>query len=287
MWHRFRSPYLLLGPAVAVLGTLFLGGLGSAFAQSLGLMTALGRGRPTLEFYATVLASREFWSGFGFTVYIALMATVLSCTAGLLLAAWLAAAPERSTLAVRLPLVVPHTVAAYLTILWLSQSGLIARLAYHVGLIAEPGAFPPLVNDTGAVGILLTYVWKEAPFAALLLYPALQRAGRELQEVGATLGASRAARWRWIVLPLIGPALGTVALIIFSYTFGAYEVPFLLGKTFPRALPVAAMERFVSPDLGDRPIAMVYNLVISAMTAIAASIYLVKLAPRLDKGARS
>jgi len=287
MWHKLHSPYLLLGPAVAVLGTLFLGGLGYAFAQSLGLMTAIGPGLPTLEYYALVLASRELWFEFSFTVYIALMATVLSCAAGLLLAAWLAAAPERSALAIRLPLVVPHMVAAYLMILWLSQSGLIARLTYHVGLIADPGSFPPLVNDTGAVGILITYVWKEAPFAALMLYPALKRAGRDLQEVGATLGASRIARWRWITLPLIGPALGAVALIIFCYTFGAYEVPYLLGKTFPRALPVAAMERFVSPDLGDRPIAMVYNLIISAVTAMAVAIYLAKLAPRLDKGARS
>jgi putative spermidine/putrescine transport system permease protein len=78
-----------------------------------------------------------------------------------------------------------------------------------------------------------------------------------------------------------------VALIIFCYTFGAYEVPFLLGKTFPRALPVAAMERFISPDLGDRPLAMVYNLVISAITAIAVWIYLERFAPRLDRGARS
>ncbi|HEY3367871.1 MAG TPA: spermidine/putrescine ABC transporter permease [Symbiobacteriaceae bacterium] len=285
MWRRQSSPYLLLLPALLVLGVLFLGGLAVAFEQSLGVMPALGRLSPTLDYVRIVLASREFWTGFGLTAYIALTATVLACAAGLLLAVGLAAAGSRSdTLLARLPLVVPHTVAAYLTMIWLSQSGLLARLAFRAGLIREPGGFPALVNDPYGLGIILTYVWKEAPFAALMLYPPLAAAGRGLLDAAATLGAGRLQRWRHVILPLVAPALGAVALIIFSYTFGAYEVPFLLGQTYPRTLPVAAVERFLSPDLADRPVAMVYNLVITLMTSAAVWLYLGRLAPRLERG---
>lgn len=281
MSGRPSRPYLLLLPALLLLVLLFGGGLVGAVGQSLA---AYDGSSMTLEHYMAVLSSPTFRQEFGLTLYIATAATLLSCAAGLLLAAGLAAAGSRWDLFLaRLPLAVPHTVTAYLTILWLSQSGLLARLAHHLGLVTAPADFPALVNDPGAIGILVAYLWKEAPFAALMLYPILLMAVREYTGVAATLGASRLQRWRLVILPLVGPALGATALIIFSYTFGAYEIPYLLGQTIPRTLAAAAVERFNSPDLYDRPAAMVYNLVITALTGLAVWLYLWKLAPRTER----
>lgn len=283
MWGRPTSPYLLLLPALLVVGLLFGGGLIGAVQQSLGLYPGARAGL-TLDHNRAVLASPTFQQEFGLTLYIALASTLLSCAVGLMMAAGLAAGKSRwSLLLARLPLAVPHTVTAYLTLLWLSQSGLLARLLHLAGLVGAPSEFPALVNDPGAIGILVTYVWKEAPFAALMLYPVLLMAVGEYTGVAATLGASRFQRWRLVTLPLLAPALGTTALIIFCYTFGAYEVPYLLGQTFPRALPAAAVERFNSPDLHDRPGAMVYNMVITAVTMLAVWLYLWKLAPHAER----
>jgi len=285
MSRRPGRPYLLLLPALTVLGFLFMGGLALAVHQSLGGFPGNTSGL-TLQYYRHVFHSREFWSGLSLTFYLAGTATVISCALGLLLAVGLARAGSRwQSLFARMPLVVPHTVAAYLALIWLSQSGLLARFAFLIGLIGEPREFPALVNDPSSLGIIITYVWKEAPFAALMLYPPLARSGRGLLDAAATLGANRFDRWRYVILPMIAPALGAVMCIIFCFTFGAFEIPFLLGMTFPRALPVVAVERFISPELSDRPIAMVYNLVITLITGFAVWIYLNWIASRLERGA--
>lgn len=283
MWRQAAKAYLLLLPTLLVLGGLFLGGLASAARESLRPAIGADSGL-TLLYYRSVLRSPEFWADFALSLRIALLAMVLACAAGLALAARLATGRQRwAVYAARLPLAVPHIVAAYLAMLWLSQSGLLARLGYHLGLVAQPQSFPPLVNDTAGVGVIVTYVLKEAPFAALMLQPALAAAGGGLLDAAATLGASPLQRWRRVVLPLVAPALGAVALIIFAYTFGAYEVPYLLGRTYPQALPVAAMTRWSSPDLTDRPVAMVYNMAITVITGLAAWLYLSRFASRLER----
>ena len=50
--------------------------------------------------------------------------------------------------------------------------------------------------------------------------------------------------------------------MIFIFAFGGYELPFLLGTTVPKALPVQAYLAFTAPDLRDRPYAMAMNAVI-------------------------
>ena len=51
-------------------------------------------------------------------------------------------------------------------------------------------------------------------------------------------------------------------MIIFIFAFGGYELPFLLGVTTPKALPVQAYLAYTSPDLRERPYAMAMNAVI-------------------------
>ena len=49
---------------------------------------------------------------------------------------------------------------------------------------------------------------------------------------------------------------------IFIFAFGGYELPFLLGATVPKALPVQAYLAYTAPNLRDRPYAMAMNAVI-------------------------
>ena len=70
------------------------------------------------------------------------------------------------------------------------------------------------------------------------------------------------------------PAISTAFIIIFAYAFGAYELPFLLGATLPRAFPVQAYMEFLSPDLSHRPYAMVYNGLMLAFGAGFIALYL-------------
>ena len=60
------------------------------------------------------------------------------------------------------------------------------------------------------------------------------------------------------------PAIKKAFLIILAFSFGAYELPFLLGPTLPKALPVQAYIEYLSPDLLNRPYAMALNGLIGA-----------------------
>ena len=69
--------------------------------------------------------------------------------------------------------------------------------------------------------------------------------------------------------------------IVFAFAFGAYEIPALLGASYPKALPVLAWERFTDPDLATRPEAMA----LAALIALVAGA-LVAVAMRAGEGRR-
>jgi putative spermidine/putrescine transport system permease protein len=89
--------------------------------------------------------------------------------------------------------------------------------------------------------------------------------GTELIEVGSTLNASRFQRFTSITLPIIAPSLGAACLIVFAFTFGAFEVPYLLGRTYPLALPVWAYKNYSDIDLLSRPEGIAIGLIIAAI----------------------
>jgi putative spermidine/putrescine transport system permease protein len=83
------------------------------------------------------------------------------------------------------------------------------------------------------------------------------------------------------------PSLTAIArfIIIFAYCFGAYEIPYLLGATEPKALPVRAYVEYVYPDLAHRPYSMVLNSVM-VMFAVMFSYFYYKLQNSLLKKGR-
>ena len=271
---------LLLAPALLVIGLLFAGGLSAAVVQSLGYLPAIGKTEITLDAYREVLGSRDFLDSLFLTLYVAGASTAISTVLAVLAALALRNSAGRLSAAVfQLPITVPHLVAAVGIALVVSQTGLGARLAAALGLIGEPGEFPALLYDRYSVGVILTYVWKEVPFTAIVILAALRGVAGELEEVARTLGANWWQRFWYVVFPVIVPGVVAASLIVFAFTFGAFEVPYLLGQTYPTMLPVTAYNEYRSIDLSSRPAAMAINVLIALITALFAAAYL-----RLGRG---
>jgi putative spermidine/putrescine transport system permease protein len=271
---------LLLAPALLVIGLLFAGGLSAAVVQSLGYLPAIGKTEITLDAYREVLGSRDFLDSLFLTLYVAGASTAISTVLAVLAALALRNSAGRLSAAVfQLPITVPHLVAAVGIALVVSQTGLGARLAAALGLIGEPGEFPALLYDRYSVGVILTYVWKEVPFTAIVILAALRGVAGELEEVARTLGANWWQRFWYVVFPIIVPGVVAASLIVFAFTFGAFEVPYLLGQTYPTMLPVTAYNEYRSIDLSSRPAAMAINVLIALITALFAAAYL-----RLGRG---
>lgn len=267
---------LLLAPALTVIMVLFFGGLAVGFLRSVNYMPVIGLTEPNLDAYRDLLTSPEVYQSLRLTVYIAaistLVATLLAVATALLLRRSFAGRAVASFL-IQLNLTIPHLVGGIGILYLFSQSGSFARLANEFGLIAKPADFPAVIFDPNAIGVILTYVWKEVPFIAIVTLATLQTLGDEHESIARTLGATRWQAFRHVLLPRILPGVLAASAIVFAFTFGAYEVPALLGASHPQTLPVMAYRSFTNVDLAARPQAMALAILIAAVSAFMIALY--------------
>ena len=269
---------LLLLPALLVVGVLFGGGLYLAVKESLGFEPVIGQTTLSLDAYRALLDDREVQRSITLTFRLALTATVLSAVlavASALLIRRLPVGRRLVTFLFQLNLPVPHVVGALAALLLLDQAGLLARVLHAVGLVSTPAHAPELTMDGFGVGILAEYVWKETPFIGVVVLAALAGGVAQLEDVAGTLGAGPWRRFRHVVLPLITPAVLSTSVIVFAFSFGSYEVPFLLGRSFPTTLPVVAYQSYTQTDITEHVRGAAINVTITVVVAIVVLIYLV------------
>ena len=268
----FAAIVKMISPAMTVVVVLFGGGLLLGLIQSLGHLPAAGLMSLSVKHFVNVLGDPDFSRSLMLTLYVALSSTAVAAVVSIATAIFLLSLSEKNRLIhfiIQIPLTVPHLVIAVAMVFMLAPTGLFSRVIVKLGLIDSSAAFPLLINDRWGIGIILTYVWKEIPFITLMILSVLQRSGVELLEVGRTLKADRWQRFRYITLPVIAPSLGAACLIVFAYTFGAFEVPFLLGQTYPMMLPVWAYKNYSDVDLLARPEGIATGLIIAAIIVLA------------------
>lgn len=271
--HRDRGPVgsgtgmLLVLPAALVTVGVTLGGLVPAVLESLGSGTASGP--PTTAAFRALDAS-ALLDGLRVTLGVAAASTAAALVVGYTGAVLVQRSRSGGRLVAALAagvVPVPHLVGAAAVGLLLSDAGLAARV---VG--AGPGEFPPLVAGPWWVAVVLEYAWKESAFVLLVVLAATAAADRELDEAGAVLGAGPWRRLRGIGLPLAAPALVVSGTVVFAYVAGAYEVAWLLGRTYPEPLPVLAFRLFGDVDLAVRAQGLAVALVTVAVCATALAV---------------
>lgn len=270
MKNRLRIP-LLLAPALVVVLVFFVGGLALAMLQSLGYMPIIGRYEISLDAYRAILRRPDFYRSLLLTTWIAVMSTAVSTVLALICALALRRAfrgRRIATFIFQLNVPIPHVVGTVGVLFLFSQSGFLARLAYAGGLIREPADFPALVFDPLALGIIFEYIWKATCFIGVILLAVLLSLGESYEDAARTLGAGRWQRFRFVLLPLLLPGILSSSILVFAFTFGAFEVPLFLGQRFPSALPVLAYRSYTDVDLNARPEAMAMSVVIALIIAV-------------------
>jgi putative spermidine/putrescine transport system permease protein len=268
---RLVAPGLMILPSALILLGLFGGGLVAGLLQSLGYFPLIGATELTSDHYAKVLSDPTFLQSLWATFRLAAIATALSTVLAVAVALVLRASFRGASFVrfvFQVPLPVPHLVAAAGLVLWITQSGLLARLMAAAGLLQRPADFPALVYDEAGIAIILTYIWKETPFIGIVALSVLQSIGPQYEELARTLGASAWQRFRYVLLPLIAPAVLSTSIIVFSFTFASYEIPLLLGVRNPTTLPVLSFRLYKDPDLGLRPEAMAVGVIITIVAVI-------------------
>ena len=284
------TPFWLLLPFLLLTGIVFVS-VWNVLVQSVGYIPAFGLTVPTWKYYAQVFTHPDFLQSVWVSLRIALWSAVLSAVLGVLLSmALIRCGKTRGGMlyAVRLPILVPHAVVAVFVIQIFSQTGLIARLGYMLGLLEDSAQFPQLLYTSGYWGAILAYLWKEIPFVAYFVLAFMSSISDTLGQAAENLGACPLRSFWEVTLPLSVPVIAKAFLIIFIFAFGGYELPLLLGSTLPKALTVQTHLVYMSPDLLQRPLAMAMNgvvLLLSGGMALGYGILVTKLNRKIG-GAR-
>ncbi|WP_219837209.1 ABC transporter permease [Paenibacillus sp. R14(2021)] len=269
---------LMLVPALLLVAGTFLAGLFITGEQSLDYFPLIGKTTLSLHAYSALFHSSVFYRSLLFSLGISLASTVIAALFALILAQGLRRYSSKQggwlhfMLQFNLP--VPHVVGAISLVLLLGQSGLISRLAYAAGLIQQPSQFPILILDQAGIGIMLEYVWKEVPFIAVSVLSILKSWIVPYEKQLQLLGANAWQRWRLVTLPFMLPSLTASSIIVFAYTFGSFEVPYVLGSVSKPTLPILAYQAYLNPDLTHRSEAMAINGVITIISLLLIVLYM-------------
>ena len=269
------KPYLLIAPATLLM--IFIMGMGimTCISQSLGYFPQIGLEDITLNHYKTILNNKQFLDSLFLSLKTSLISSIIAVIAGVVLAYFMS--KDRFSkfryFLLNLPIIVPHIVVVLLIFAIFSKTGILSRVLYNFNIIKDSSEFISLVNDKSGIGIMLVYIYKGIPFIAMTTFNILKSIDKKLEEVSKNLGANKYQTFRFIILPQIMPTILSSFIIIFAFSFGSFEVPYLIGATNPKALPVNAYISYISLDLNQRPIAMAMNTILASISFLLLIIY--------------
>jgi putative spermidine/putrescine transport system permease protein len=276
---RDRKVIWLVLPTVVVLTTLFVGGFVFGILQSLGFFSVIADGDQKISFdaYLAAFQNETVRAGIILTFRVAILSTLLSTVIALAISLMISRTKRfQSTLIAitQFNIPIPHVVAATGILLTFSQSGIVSRLTNHFGITDGSSDFPIITNDPFGYGIIMSYLWKEIPFLCVLILSALRGPVTNLDETAKTLGASYSFRLRKVILPYIFPSILSGTIIVFAFSFGSYEVPYLLGEPYPSTVSVVAYQLYTNRDLANRPTAMALATITSVVIGLLVYAYM-------------
>lgn len=269
------KPYLLLAPISIVLILVMGVGILNCIFQSMGYIPNIGLNNATFDYYKEILRDENFLRSLIFSLKTSFISSFICVVVGTLLA-YILSKNKYSKLKVNLlnlPIIVPHIVVVIIVFMIFSQSGVLSRLLYSLGVIKDSSEFVQLVSDENGIGIMLVYLWKGIPFVIITAYNILRNISESLEDVAINLGANKFQVFRFIILPLAMPSIISSFIILSAFSFGSFEVPFLIGPSTPKALSVQAYISYSSSDLMQRPIAMCMNVILSTISIFMLLIY--------------
>ena len=171
--------------------------------QSFGYFKVVGLTDFTLKYYKEVLMDSGFLSSLKFSLYTSIVSSVIAVVLGVILSysiVQMKGNKETVEFLYRIPIAVPHIVAALLVYNIFSQTGILPRILFETGLIKDQAQFPSLLYEPNGVGIIAAYIWKEIPFVALTTYTVLSNVSRKLSDVAYNLGANKKQVFYYVLI---------------------------------------------------------------------------------------
>ena len=177
---------------------------------------------------------RQFWSMPGLTTAFSNTALLVAGTVPLaflfaLPLAWITArtdTPLRGLigLAALLPFITPPLIGAVAwSLLGAPRTGLINVVARQLGASA------PVINIYGMGGLIFVSALYLSPFIFVAARAALERMDASLEDASAIAGANTFRTLRYVLLPLLLPALASSGIIVLTRAMEEFAIPGVLG----------------------------------------------------------
>src|SRR6478609_6151464 len=265
--ERRLAGLALVAPALLVVGLFFVLPLAlsavGAFRAADGAFT-LAHFDKALDLYGRDLV---------FTIAIVALSTVLIALVAIAIAGYLTLGEQPRAVALlrwlyRWPLFIPFVVAGQVMRTFLAKNGMLNHVLIGTGLL-DPLAAQSVLDWRG---IVVAFVWKQAPFVTLLLAGAMASLDRTHVEAARNLGAPR---WRvlgGIVLPQVRGTLLVGLVLSFVTMLSVLSVPMMINPNSPTMITVDVAYRINSH--GDYAVANALCLMSLVVAAIGAAFYL-------------
>jgi ABC-type spermidine/putrescine transport system permease subunit I len=257
----------LLAPALAVILVFFVAPLAMsavvAFRRKDGGLT-LEHFAKSFDLYTTDLL---------FTLAIVIVSTILIGLVAIAIAGYLTLGENPRAVAIlrwlyRWPLFIPFVVAGQVMRTFLAKNGMLNHVLIGTGLI-EPLSAQSLLDWRG---IVIAFVWKQAPFVTLLVAGAM--ASIEIQHIEAArnLGARRLRVLIDIILPQVRGTLLVGLVLSFVTMLSVLSVPLMINPNSPTMMTVDVAYRINT--FGDYAVANALCLLSLILAAGGAWFYL-------------
>jgi len=162
------------------------------------------------------------------TIEIALITTTISLIIGFIAAYVIAQMPGRAKsvmiIAAVFPLLTGVVVRSFAWLIILGKNGILNTILLSIGVISEPLS---MLYTEGSVIVAMVYLF--VPLMILTLVGVLEGIPQDLIQAATSLGATPAATFRQVILPLATPGLIVGAVLVFTGSFTSYATPQLLG----------------------------------------------------------
>jgi putative spermidine/putrescine transport system permease protein len=152
-----------------------------------------------------------------------------------------------------------------------SPNGPLGNLPVWLGLSRQPLQF--LFSETG-IEVALIHVL--TPFMVLSVWASLQQLDPQVENAATSLGASRLAAFRRVILPQILPGVLSGAIIVFTLAASAFATPAIIGGRRLKVVSVLVYDEFVHQMNWPLGAALSMALLLSLGLATAAASRLVE-----------
>lgn len=115
-------------------------------------------------------------------------------------------------------------------LLWRNMYGLdgvFNTILMSLGIIRQPIEWI-VSTKTALLSLIITNSWIGIPFNMLLMTTGLTNISKEVYEAAEVDGATKWKRFRYITAPLLKPAALSSVMLVFIYTFRAFDLMFIM-----------------------------------------------------------